>query len=508
MLLIKQETVKPVLKDRMVVKTKNLSLSKSSFIRGLQCHKFLYLYKHQPELRDEISKAQQAIFKSGTEVGIYAQKLFPGGVEIPFDKGFISKQLTLTKSEIDKGTKVLYEAAFIHDNVSVKVDILRKGKRGWELYEVKSSTGGKNVYLNDVSVQYYVLKGTGLPVTKAFLVHINNKYLRKGKIEVKKLFTIVNVTEKVEDKQNFIKKELTKQKKMLKNDIPQIDIGKYCNQPYDCDFQGHCWQHIPEDSIFDLRGVGINKFDLYGQGIVHLKDISPDSLNHHQGIQAHAALKKKNIINKDKIKEFIDSLWYPLYFLDFETFDCAIPPYDDLRPYQKVPFQYSLDYLEKKDGKIGHHEYLTPPNTDPRKEIITRLVKEIPQDACILSYNMSFEKSVLKQLAEWFPKYKGKTERIISNIRDLAAPFRSKDYYHYKMNGSYSIKTVLPLLVPELSYDNMEICEGGMASEAYLTICQSPDSTENEQICKSLLEYCRLDTFGMVKIVEKLKKAC
>ena len=490
------------------MKTVNLSLSKSSFIRGLQCHKSLYLYKHQPELRDEISALQQALFQSGTDVGIYAQKLFPGGVAIPFGKGTLSKQLSLTKSEIEKGTNTLYEAAFVHDNVFVKVDILHKGKMGWELYEVKSSTGEKDVYLDDVAIQYYVLKGAGLPVSKAFLVHINNKYVRKGKIDVKKLFEIIDCTKRVKNKQDSVKKELAKQKKMLEGDIPEIDIGKYCSAPYNCDFQGHCWQHIPENSIFDLRGHGVNKFDLYKQGIVHLKDVPADSLNRNQGIQANATLKKKNVIDKDKIKKFIESLWYPLYFLDFETFDCAIPPYDNLRPYQKVPFQYSLDYLEKKGGKIGHYEYLAPPNTDPREEIITRLIKEIPQDACVLAYNMSFEKGVLKQLAEWFPKYKGKIDRIISNIRDLAAPFRSKDYYHYKMNGSFSMKIVLPILVPELSYDDMDICEGGMASEAYLKMCQSPDSTENEQIRKALLEYCGLDTLGMVRILEKLGKAC
>ncbi|MEE8328970.1 MAG: DUF2779 domain-containing protein [Thermodesulfovibrionia bacterium] len=490
------------------MKQVNISLSKSSFIRGLQCRKSLYLLKHHPELRDEISEAQQAIFQSGINVGIYAQKLFPGGVEIPFDKGSLSKQLALTKSEIKKRTKTLYEASFLHDNVFVKVDIVHKDKRGWALYEVKSSTGERDVYLDDVAVQYYVLKGTGLPVSKAFIVHINNKYVRKGKIEIKKLFKILDVTKRVEAKQDFIKGELAKQKKMLKGDIPQIDIGKYCSQPYECDFQGHCWQHIPENSIFDLRGRGVNKFDLYKQGIVHLKNIPLDSLNHHQGIQAHATLKKKILVDKGEIKKFIDSLWYPLYFLDFETFDCAIPPYDGLRPYQKVPFQYSLDYLEKKGGKIGHHEYLAPPNTDPRKEIIARLIKEIPQDACVLAYNMSFEKGVLKQLAEWFPEYMGKTDRIISNIRDLAAPFKSKDYYHYKMNGSFSIKKVLPILVPELSYDDMEICEGGMVSEAYMTMCQSADPSEVEQIRKGLQEYCRLDTLGMVKIVKKLEKVC
>ena len=213
-------------------------------------------------------------------------------------------------------------------------------------------------------------------------------------------------------------------------------------------------------------------------------------------------------MDKKGIKAYLASLEYPLYFLDFETFDIAIPPFDGIRSYQKIPFQYSMDYLEKDNAEVGHYEYLAPPNEDPRKEIIKRLIKEIPKDACVLVFNKSFEAGILKDLGEWFPEYKKKIDIIISNIRDLAVPFKGKDYYHYKMNGSYSIKVVLPVLVPGLSYDDMDICEGRMASESYLKMCQSADSAENQQICKALIEYCALDTLGMVRIVEELKKVC
>ena len=183
----------------MTVMNKKIStyLSKSLFIRGLQCHKSLYLHKYHPGLKDEISEKQEALFQAGVNVGIYAQKLFPGGVEILFDNVSLSKQIKRTMIEIENGTKVIYEAAFSYDNVFVKVDILRKTENGWEIHEVKGSTGVKDVHYDDIAVQYYVLKGSGLSVSKTFLVHINNQYVRQGEIEVDKLFTIQDLSNDV-----------------------------------------------------------------------------------------------------------------------------------------------------------------------------------------------------------------------------------------------------------------------------------------------------------------------
>jgi hypothetical protein len=486
----------------------NIFISKSQFIKGLQCLKSLYLHKHQPKLAGEVSESRKAQFESGKEVGAVARELYPGGVEIIFDENNFAEQLKLTKAHIDRGVTIIYEPAFDHEGLFTKSDILRKGKQGWNLYEVKKSTKIKKdaFHYEDVAFQFYILRENGLSVNKTYLVHINNQYERQGDIEVEKLFTLNDVTKDVKDLQKKIIEQVNIQKKMLSGRTPKIEIGEYCSVPYECEFMGHCWEHIPDDSVLDLKGRGAKRFELYRKGIIHLKDVPLKGLPLPVQLQVDCALKKKCFINKASIKDFLDSLWYPLYFLDFETFDSPIPLYDGTKPYQKFPFQYSIHYLEKEGSKLKHNEYLAEPNIDPRKEIAKRLIEQIPKNACVLVYNMSFEKSVLNNLKAWFPKYEKEIEGIINNLHDLMLPFKNKLYYSWQMKGSYSIKTVLPVLVPELSYDGLEVSEGDMAMLAYKRMCESTDPSEIEGIRKSLLEYCRLDSLGMVKIVERLKE--
>lgn len=482
------------------------NLSKSLFLRGLKCHKSLYLYKYHPELKDETSESLEALFQAGHVVGNYAKDLFPGGVEIPYDGLTYEEQLQLTQSAIKKGTSTLYEATFSHDGIFIKADILHRNKKGWDLYEVKSSSKVHDYHYSDSAVQYYVLKGCGVPVSKAYLVHLNSQYMRKGDIDVQQLFTITDVTSEVKLKQKTIKDDIKKMRQALKGEVPDIDLGKYCEKPLPCDFKGHCWSHLPENSVLDLREKGANKYELYRQGIVRFKEIPLEILNKKQRMQVEYALKKKSHVNADNIKGFIASLWYPLYFLDFETFMSPVPPYDKSQPNQHIPFQYSLHWYEKKGGKLKHSEYLAQPNIDPRPELLKKLLSEIPSDACVVVYKQSFEKGVLKELSELMPKYKAQIMAITENIRDLMVPFMKRDYYHWQMKGSYSIKYVLPVLVPGLSYDSMEIANGGMAMTAYSRMCSTGNAVEIKQIRKALLEYCKLDTLAMVKIVEKLRK--
>lgn len=319
-----------------------LFLSKSQFIRGLQCYKSLYLYKIYPELRPEVSAAQEAIFQRGTDVGILAQQTAPGGLEIPYEGMSFDEQARMTQEAINSKVKTIYEATFLHDGVFARVDILTKKGLKWVINEVKASTEVKDTHVNDVAFQYYLLRRTGLPVSEATVVHINNEYVRDGKVDVNELFTYANISEEVMEKQNKVEDELESMRKMLLAKEPKVDIGPQCDFPYKCEFKGHCWKHIPENSIFDLMGGRFDPFEYYRKGQIKLKDISADELPWRAKQQLEAELKKKDYIDKDMIKEFLDTLWYPMAFLDFETFTSPVPLFEGTWPYQQVPFQYSL----------------------------------------------------------------------------------------------------------------------------------------------------------------------
>jgi hypothetical protein len=287
--------------------------------------------------------------------------------------------------------------------------------------------------------------------------------------------------------------------------MPSINIGEHCGDPYPCDFQGQCWDQVPEYSVLDLSGRAARRWELYRQGYLSVEDVPPDLLSEKNKMEIEAFLNQKKIFNKKGIKKFLDTLCFPLYFLDFETINPAIPLYDGTRPFQKIPFQYSLHYLKSPKARLGHDEYLAPPNTDPRKSLLKKLLGQIPPKACVLAYNASFEIGVLNQLAEWFPKYRGRLKNLVKNVRDLAEPFRKRHLYHWLMKGSFSQKKVLPALVPDLSYEDMEIGDGGMAMLGYLKMCGSKDPDEVARIRKGLLDYCRLDTLGIVRLFEKLR---
>jgi hypothetical protein len=480
-------------------------LSKTLFLKGVQCPKALYLNKYHPELKDEISDEKVNLFKSGTEVGLLAQQLFPGGIEIPYEGLSHQEQLEETQKAIGDGVQVLYEATFSFDSVFVKNDLLRQGKKGWELYEVKGGTSISEVYLNDLALQYYVVTGAGLPINKAFLVYINNNYVRNGAIEPEKLFNVEEVTKKVLEKQSWIKEEIDRLRRMLSKKEPQISIGPQCENPYGCDFIGHCWKDIPEDSVFDLRGRGTDRFSLYSKGYIDLCQVPLELVSQGQSFQIEAHLNQSEIIDSQPIREFLDTLWYPLYFLDFETIQFAIPQYSGTRPYQQIPFQYSLHYLENEGGDLKQYEFFGDPHTDFREGLIKKLSQQIPANACILAYNASFEKTCLQNMADWFPKYDKKLNKLIDNLRDLAIPFRNKSVYHWKMKGSYSLKNVLPCLVDDLSYKTLEIRDGGMAMDGFRSLLETLDIEQRTSIRQALLDYCRLDTLAMVKILDKLK---
>lgn len=489
-----------------------LSLSKSLYTRGLQCVKSLWLKKYKKDVLTLPDATAEAIFETGNEVGELACELFPNGAEVEFNPQDYDGMIRTTQELIDSGVKNIYEASFKYDDIFVAVDILHINDDGSvEVYEVKSSTHVKDVYKHDASIQYYVLNGLGYRVNKVSIVYINNNYTRDEEFEIDKLFTIADITDEVKELQYDIPTYLATFEKFLedKDSEPQKDIGVHCSNPYDCDAIDYCWSHIPEYSIFDIsRLKSDKKFELYNQGIVNFTQI-PDISNFStaQQIQIKSELTNKTIINKEAIKEFVDSLRYPIYHLDFETFQQAIPQWKGIVPFMQIPFQYSI-HIESENGELEHKEFLAEDGFDPRYELAKKLVEDIPTDVTVLAYNMGFEKGVIRKLAEQFEELSYHLMCIHDNIQDLMTPFQKKDYYTPSMRGSYSIKYVLPALVPEMAkaYKDLDLVHDG--SEAMQTFARlsKMDDDEKQEYRKALLEYCKLDTLAMVKVLEKLKE--
>ena len=486
-------------------------LSKSSFIKGLQCEKHLYLYKYHYNEMDELSEMQKAIFKRGTNVGELAQQLFSGGEVAAYgDPPNYEKALKKTEDLIENGAKVIYEAAFMFNEVLSIADIVVKEKDYWKIYEVKSSTSISEIYLNDAALQYYVISNLGIKVKDFSIIYINNQYVRKGELNLKELFINESVLELIRPMQDSVKDNVKRFKKvLLQKQIPDIEIGEHCYNPYICGFYNYCRKHIPEDSVFDFSGMHLSKkYELYRDGIIKFEDI-PEGypLNKNNKLQLEAYNNGETLIDREAIENFLSDLNYPLYFMDFETFQPAVPLFDNSKPYQQIPFQYSIHLKEKKESELKHFEFLAEPGEDPRKKFIEKLLDVTKGKGDVIAYNKAFEITRLKEIARDFPQYAKEIDKLTARIKDLMIPFQRKYYYAPEMKGSYSIKAVLPAVVPELSYDDLEINEGGLASIAYESLQTETDLMFIAEIKQQLLEYCKLDTLAMVRILEKLESA-
>jgi hypothetical protein len=295
---------------------------------------------------------------------------------------------------------------------------------------------------------------------------------------------------------------------MLCGGEPVIEIGPHCSSPYGCDYARHCWQHIPHNSVFDFSDCGrSNSFELYRQGIIKMEDVPRASLGWRQQLQLDGTLQQKNHVNQDAIRKFIGSLNYPLYFMDFET-TCLLPlpAYDGVRPYQQAPFQFSLHWQESADAPLQHVEFLGNPDEDPHESFLSALLTAIPENACILTWNQVFEKMILRNLSLKFPDYAQELNLLRDNIRDLMIPFRQKHIYHRHFSGKYFLKSVLPVLIHDMDYDALDICDGQMASDCWMRMVHSTSAEERQAISEQLRIYCHQDTLAMVKILERMRE--
>jgi len=395
----------------------------------------------------------------------------------------------------------------MHNEVLIYADIIVKHGSKWKVYEVKSSTSISETNINDISVQYYVMSNAGIDIKDISLIYINNEYVRKGQLDINQFFNTEPLLDEALDNQVWVSEEVERLKGIVaQNTIPNIDIGTHCNAPYSCSSIGHCWKHIPENSVFDIRRMHqTKKFDLYKEGIISLNDI-PDNLAlpASQRLQIDSYKSRETTIDKVAIKGFLDTFEYPLYFMDFESFQPAIPLYDNSKPYQQIPFQYSLHFQKTKDSKLEHKEFLAEAGSDPRIPFIEQLLEDTKSPGQIVVFNKAFEIMILHAIAKDFPEYNDQIEELVNRVIDLMIPFQKKWYYTPSMEGSYSIKKVLPALVPELSYEGLQIADGGTASVSFEQLIEETDMFKLEETRNNLLEYCKLDTLAMVKILNNL----
>ncbi len=489
---------------------KKVNLSKSKFIAGLQCLKRLHLMCYQPRLARKPDEKQRAIFAQGHEVGELAQERFPGGVLVEESNLQHQKAVSSTLELIsDRKVPAIFEAAFTFGNIRVRADVLeRLPQNRWRMIEVKSTTGVKDQHHPDVAVQKYVLEGCGLEVPVASLMHLNREYVYDGnQLRLDSLFTITDLAEEIIPVSRELPGLLSVQWKALAlEEAPYVEPGKHCAKPYLCEFFNVCNREPADDWVGHLPGIraaAVEKLAALGIGSIH--DIPDDfGLSNKQRIACRSVKQNKPYFGEE-IRGELDQLEYPLYFMDFETCNPAIPRYAGMRTFDQIPFQWSVHVLKSPQDKLEHYEFLAVDKKDPREEFLTTLLEVLEGEGNIIVYNQSFEATRLKELARWFPGQADRIEQAQERMWDLLELIRNH-VYHPDFKGSFSIKNVLPALVPEMTYDGMKVSEGAEAGLAYeKMISGNPSKKQKAWLRKSLLDYCRQDTLAMAELLKTLK---
>jgi uncharacterized protein DUF2779 len=484
-------------------------LSKSKFLAGLQCLKRVYLEVRHPQLASAPDVSTQAMLDMGTEVGERARSLFPGGVLIGESHRQREAALAHTVSVInDLTAPAIFEGAFEHDGVLVRVDILQRiesepaGQVAWRLIEVKSSSRVKDVHLDDLAIQRYVLQGAGVSVTTTCLMHINTQYLyHGGDIDLQALFTLEDVSDVVAGRGLLVSDRLAAMKTAVtQTEAPSVEPDRHCHTPYECPFWAHCTTNKPPRWVYHLPGSKQAVSQLIEQGISTIDEIPGDTK-----LTLVQRRVKDNVewISR-KLGAVLESVQYPVHHLDFETVMLAIPRFPSTRPYQALPVQWS-NHIEMESGELRHEEFLHVDASDPRTRLAEALIESLGHEGHICVYS-PYEQSVLEQLAEALPHWRPELKQIIARIWDLYEVIK-QHYYHPGFLGHYSIKDVLPAVVPSLGYEDLIIKEGGQAaSEYYRMVFLEMDWIERAKIQEDLRQYCKRDTLAMVELRRALKE--
>jgi predicted RecB family nuclease len=480
-------------------------LSKSRFIAGLQCLKRLYLECFNRELADDVTEQQQEIFDSGTEVGVLARDRFPGGVLIREDyfdhEGAVASTLTALASTT---VSPLYEAAFVHDGVRIRADVLVPSGGGlYNLIEVKSTSRVKDEHRPDVGIQWYVLKGAGIPLRHAGLCHLNTSYVYEGgEYDLRALFSVEDVTPMCEALQAAIPRLLAEMRRPLaESEPPPVRTGQQCSSPYRCPFYGHCHAGESQHHISQLPRATVELIQsLEKMGIEDIRDIPEDfrQLNPLQ-FRVRECVATNRMYLDPSLSSQLRHLRRPLHFMDFETFNPALPRYAGTRPYQVVPFQWSVHTLDE-DGALRHQEFLHDRSDDPRPAFAASLLRALGDTGPVIVYS-GYEGARLRELARAIPSLAQPLNAVADGrLVDLLQLVRTY-CYHPEFHGSFSIKAVLPALVPSLGYDDLAIGDGTLAAAAYAEMSSPAATAERRaELRANLLAYCERDTLAEVEL--------
>lgn len=447
-------------------------LSKSDYMMFLRQPAWLWLKKNDPKKLPQVDASTQALFSLGHQFEPYAEAAFSEGVTLGFSD--YAEYLSLpkrTQDAINSGAKVLFQPRFEWQNFTCICDIVSfVGDKEVDLYEIKASTGVRADHEFDLAFQTAVLEGAGLKVRNIYVIHVNNQYVRRGAIEADKIAHTEDVTAKVRQQGDYTAINMplalsSAQQKTMPD--PSPDLAKLGSKQSWLQVYETLFPPVPKE---------------------YPADIAPT-------------------IQHDEVKNFLNQLKYPLYFLDYETLMSLVPYFDGHRPYQQVPFQYSLHILESPESELEWRGYLHRDNSDPARPLTKQLIQDIGDSGTVLVWYQGFEKARNTELGEMLPEHKDAMEAINNRVVDLMVPFKNKLYDDPRFEGSASIKKVLPVLCPELSYKELGIQEGGSAQRLWMeAVLDEKRADQKDQILSDLVEYCKLDTFAMVEIYRKLQE--
>ena len=483
-----------------------MRLTKSKYCKGIDCPKALYLGVHHKELATPFSPSTELRFSEGHEVGKFAQTFYPDGVLIDEDYRQLDLAASKTKKLVEEATvSAIFEATFSYENVLCRVDILRNNQDGtWDILEVKSTKQVKEEHHDDVAVQLWVLQSCGLKIKSVYLKHINPDFVSP---DWKNFFTDSDLTDIARSKAlTEVPLRVKDQFKMLSvKEPPHVLLGSHCEG---CEFQAHCWKDIPKGSTLELYRSK-KRFDIFYNQFEMIEDIKIEEvkLTEFQVRQWKASQTDEPIANESVIFKELKALKFPLYFFDFETIAPAMPILEGMASYQKIPVQWSCHIIRSPKSAIEHHEYLYDPlsKQDHRLACIESMQKLFQEfTGTIVAYHASFEKGVIQGLAEQFTAHRSFLLNLCDQFWDLEEIFQ-KHYYHKEMEGSCSIKSVLPHFAPELDYGDLQVQDGGDAEALLLELCKQRIPAEDiPKSREALLKYCERDSLAMLVIYSKL----